>query len=264
MGGKHMHVEWKFEKRYRLIREIIETLVLTIFVFLVINMAIQNYDVDGPSMEPRLHNQERIMVDKWSYLFHAPARGDVVVFIAPPEPQNFYVKRIVGAPGDRITIHDTTVIVDGVTLDETYVKPENQGNPGMAHPIENMLVPADDFFVLGDNRANSSDSRTWGFVPRKNIIGRAALVYWPLHQDNYGPLPDYSSVFAHVHQPDQKSGSSANPTPLRISLIIMMPVLLLPGRRRRGRDHRSIFHTWSSHESYEEAKKRIDEQVLRL
>src|ERR1700692_459687 len=154
-----MQVELNFENRYRLMREIIETLVLTALMFFVINLAIQNYDVDGPSMEPRLHNNERIMVDKLSYLLHAPARSDVIVFVAPPEPQDFYVKRIIGIPGDRITIHNTTVIVDGVTLKETYVKPENQGNPGMSHPIENMLVPTGDYFVLGDNRANSSDSR---------------------------------------------------------------------------------------------------------
>ncbi|HTK07023.1 MAG TPA: signal peptidase I [Ktedonobacteraceae bacterium] len=240
-----MHVEWNFEKRYRLVREIIETLILTVFVFLVINMAIQNYDVDGPSMEPRLHNQERIMVDKWSYLFHEPARSDIVVFIAPPDPQNFYVKRIIGVPGDRITIHDTTVIVDGVTLKETYVQPENQGNPGMLHPIENMLVPANDFFVLGDNRANSSDSRTWGFVPRKNIIGRAALVYWPLHQDNYGLLPDYSSVFARVHQSGQKLGS-LNSSLLSVSMMMpgFAPVLLFPGRRRRRQHRHRSYARW--------------------
>jgi signal peptidase I len=195
-----MHAEVNPGKHSRLMREIVETVVLTVLMFVVINMAIQNYDVDGPSMEPRLHNQERIMVDKWSYLLHGPERGDIVVFIAPPAPQDFYVKRIIGLPGDRITIHDTTVIVDGITLNETYVKPENQGNPEMLHPIENMLVPAGDYFVLGDNRADSSDSRSWGFVPRKNIVGRAALVYWPLHQDNYGLLPDYTSVFARVHQ----------------------------------------------------------------
>jgi len=76
-------VEYNFEKRYRLIREIVETVVLTVLMFVIINLAVQNYDVTGPSMEPSLHNQERIMVDKVSYLFHSPARGDVIVFIAP-------------------------------------------------------------------------------------------------------------------------------------------------------------------------------------
>ncbi|HYU75256.1 MAG TPA: signal peptidase I, partial [Ktedonobacteraceae bacterium] len=123
-----MNVELNFEKRYRLVREIIETIVLTLLMFLVINLAVQNFDVDGHSMEPNLHDQERLMVDKWTYMFHPPARGDVVVFVAPPQPTLDYVKRIVAVPGDTLTIHNTTVIVDGVTLNETYVKPANQGN----------------------------------------------------------------------------------------------------------------------------------------
>jgi signal peptidase I len=184
------------KKQSRLIREIIETVVLTALMFVVINLAVQNYDVDGPSMEPSLHNQERIMVDKVSYHFRSPARGDVIVFIAPPEPTLNYVKRIIALPGDIITIQDTTVKVNGVSLNEKYVNPGDQGNP--YPPIVNQRVPANDYFVMGDDRKNSSDSREWGFVPRANIIGRAALVYWPLNESNSGFLPDASSVFVHV------------------------------------------------------------------
>jgi signal peptidase I len=184
------------KKQSRLIREIIETVVLTALMFVVINLAVQNYDVDGPSMEPSLHNQERIMVDKVSYHFRSPSRGDVIVFIAPPDPSLNYVKRIIALPGDRLTIQGTKVQVNGVTLSETYVAPEDQGNPYA--PIVNQPVPAGDYFVMGDDRKNSSDSRDWGFVPRQNIVGRAALVYWPLGQSNSGFLPDVSSVFAHV------------------------------------------------------------------
>src|SRR5947199_607862 len=123
-----MNVELDFEKRYRLVREVIETIVLTILMFLVIRLAVQNFNIDGHSMEPSLHDKELILVDKWSYLFHAPARGDVIVFVAPPHPDQDYIKRIVAVPGDTITIRDTMVIVDGVTLKETYVDPRNQGN----------------------------------------------------------------------------------------------------------------------------------------
>jgi signal peptidase I len=167
-------------------------------MFFIIRFAIQNFYVEGMSMEPNLHDKELILVDKWSYLFHEPARGDVIVFVAPPNPSQDYVKRIIGLPGDVITIQGTTVIVDGVTLHETYVDPHRQGNPYPS--FSNRVVPPDSYFVLGDNRAGSSDSRDWGFVPRRNIIGRAALVYWPLGQDNNGFLPDVSSVFAQVHQ----------------------------------------------------------------
>lgn len=200
-----LRVEYNFEKRYRLIREIVETVVLTVLMFAIINLAVQNYDVSGPSMEPRLHDQERIMVDKVTYLFHSPARGDVIVFIAPPAPADNYVKRIIGLPGDVITVNGTTVILDGTPLNEAYVDPQMQGNPNA--PITNCVIPDGKYFVMGDDRRNSSDSRVWGFVPRGNIVGRAALVYWPLGKDNSGFLPNFSSVFAHVHQ-------STNPTEL--------------------------------------------------
>lgn len=196
-----MNPELDFEKRHRLFREVIETIVLTVLMFLVIRFAVQNFNIDGTSMEPSLHNQELILVDKWTYLFHPPSRGDVIVFVAPPQPSQDYIKRVIAVPGDTLTINDKTVIVDGVTLNETYVDPKNQGNMYAAsRPITNLVIPPNDYFVMGDNRIGSSDSRAWGFVPRKNIIGRAALVYWPLQQDNDGFLPNVSSVFANVHQ----------------------------------------------------------------
>jgi len=186
----------EISKQHRLMREIIETVILTILMFVIINLAVQNYDVDGPSMEPSLHNKERIMVDKVSYHLHNPARGDVIVFVAPPDPSLNYVKRIIGVPGDVITIQGTTVKINNTVLQETYVDPSYQGNP--YQPIVNKMVPKDQYFVMGDDRKNSSDSRLWGFVPRQNIVGRAALVYWPLNDSNSGFLPDVSSVFAHV------------------------------------------------------------------
>ena len=196
-----MNPQLDFEKRYRLVREVIETIVLTVLMFLVIRFAVQNFNIEGRSMEPSLHDQELILVDKWTYLFRPPARGDIIVFIAPPQPSQDYIKRVIGLPGDVITIQNTTVIVDGVTLKETYVDPNNnRGNMVEYKPVSNMVVPPNDYFVLGDNRDGSSDSRAWGFVPKQNVIGRAALVYWPLQQDNDGFLPNVSTVFTHVHQ----------------------------------------------------------------
>src|SRR5215472_2009042 len=181
-----MHSESNFEKRSRLVIEIAKTAILALLLFLTIRFAVQNFNIDGTSMEPNLHDSELVLVDKWTYLFHEPARGDVVIFRAPPDPSQDYVKRVIGKPGDTITINGTAVIVDGVTLNETYIDPHNQGVPPGAHPIINEVVPAGEYFVLGDNRAVSSDSRIWGFVPKQNIIGRAALVYWPLGQNNNG------------------------------------------------------------------------------
>src|SRR5437588_2699899 len=179
-----MNSELDFEKRYRLAREIIETVVLTVLMFLVIRLAVQNFNVDGMSMEPNLHNQELILVDRWSYLFRAPTRGDIIVFVAPPQPNTDYVKRIIGLPGDVVTVHGTTVIVNGKTLDNAFVASNREGNPFPS--FTDLIIPANTYFVLGDNRGGSSDSRAWGCVPRQNFIGRAALVYWPLGQDNNG------------------------------------------------------------------------------
>jgi signal peptidase I len=192
-------VDFDFEKRYRLAREIIETVVLTVLMFLVIRLAVQNFNVDGMSMEPNLHNQELILVDKWSYLFRTPARGDIIVFVAPPQPNTDYVKRIIGLPGDVITVHNTTVIVNGKTLNNAFVDPRREGNPFPS--FTNLIVPPNDYFVLGDNRAGSFDSRAWGCVPKANIIGRAALVYWPLGQDNDGLIPGVSGDFTGIPQP---------------------------------------------------------------
>ena len=230
-----MNPELDFEKRYRLVREVIEMVILTVLMFLIVQLAVQNYFVDGTSMEPNLHNQERILVDKWTYLFHAPARGDIIVFIAPPDPTSDYVKRIIAIPGDTLTIDNTTVIVDGVTLHEPYVDPKLQGNPFFQNQIHNLVIPSDKYFVLGDNRDGSSDSRDWGFVPRQNILGRAALVYWPLGENNYGFIPNVSSVFANVHQP-ANSPTSQHPVPAFDTnglLLVLTPGLLVLFPRRR-------------------------------
>jgi signal peptidase I len=243
-------LELDFEKRYRLVREVIETIVLTVLMFLVIRLAVQNFNIDGHSMEPSLHNTELILVDKWSYHFHAPARGDVIVFVAPPDPSQDYIKRIIGLPGDVITIQDTTVIVNGKPLKEFYVKPENQGDP--YPPFTNRVVPPDAYLVLGDNRNGSSDSRDWGCVPSKNIIGRAALVYWPFGEDNNGLLPDVTSVYNGVPasppaaamadtnicpiiknpaQPGQ--GALSNDDNLNLVMLLIMPGLFVISSRRR-------------------------------
>jgi len=229
--------ELDFEKRYRLVREIIETIVLTVLMFLIIRFAVQNFNIDGMSMEPNLHNKELILVDKWTYLFHPPDRGDVIVFVAPPDPTQDYIKRVIGLPGDVITIQNTTVIVDGVTLKETYIDPARQGNPYAYKVISNMVVPANDYFVLGDNRAGSSDSRDWGFVPRKNIIGRAAFVYWPLGQDNDGFLPNESAIFANIHQPGVKAASQNGGDVINVDgvLLLVIPGVVMVFARRRRR-----------------------------
>ncbi len=238
-----MDVEFDFEKRYRLVREIIETIVLTVLMFLIIRMAVQNFNIDGHSMEPNFHDKELVLVDKWSYLFRPPARGDVVVFVAPPEPDKDYIKRVIGLPGDIITVRDTNIYVNGKLLKETFISPQLNGLTGDA--FTNRVVPADTYFVLGDNRGNSSDSRTWGCLPKQNIIGRAALVYWLFGQDNMGLVPVVNSVFDGVPPPPvikaldkcpvdnhyhPQQGSTASPSSSTGGINIDMVLLLvLPG-----------------------------------
>lgn len=210
-------------KRPHILREVIETVVLTLLLFFIIHSAVQNFNVDGTSMEPTLHNGELILVNKWGYFFRSPTRGDVIVFVAPPSPSEDYVKRIIALPGDVININNGVPTVNGVTLKEFYVAPGDMGSTPYDQPYHNVTVPANDYFVMGDNRIGSSDSRTWGFVPRNNIIGVAALVYWPLGQNNDGFLPNVSSVFASIPAPSHASPSSHSSTSLSKQVQIALP-----------------------------------------
>ena len=185
-----------FEQRYYVIRGLSELVVLTLILFLSLHSALQNFRIDGISMEPGLHDREFVLVDKWSYWLHQPARGDIIVFVAPPDPSQDYVKRIIGLPGDVITIHGSEVFVNGVQLNKFYVDPHRQGNP--FSDFDNEVVPPNSYFVLGDNRQESSDSRDWGCVPRQNIIGRLAVIYWPAGSDNSGFVPDVTAAYRYI------------------------------------------------------------------
>jgi len=182
--------EVALKKSSHLAREIVETLALTLIIFLVIHFTIQNYQVDGSSMESSLHNNEYVLVNKQAYLFQPPARGDVIVFYWPVDTTKDLIKRVIGLPGDTIVTTSSTVQVDGVVLHEPYVKvPFNlEGHQ--------WIVPANDYFVMGDNRQFSDDSRDWGFVPKSYIIGKAVIIYWPL--GNWQFINTYSSVYSNI------------------------------------------------------------------
>jgi signal peptidase I len=178
--------------RLRTVREVLETITLTILMFMVFRFAVQNYRVDGHSMVPTLQDQQYILVDKAAYLFHAPERGDVIVFAYPVDPTQDYVKRIIGIPGDRVQVDQAGVVsVNGVKLNEPYISV----SPDPYAPTD-MILRANQYFVLGDNRGDSSDSRVWGPVPRQNIIGKASMVYWPLTALHF--IPGESAVFGAV------------------------------------------------------------------
>jgi len=157
----------------RFIIDVLETVVLSLVLFLGINAISARIRIESISMQPTLYAGDYVIVNKMAYKLGEPSRGDVVVFHYPPDPgREPYIKRVVGLPGDHVVVRDNQVLVNGVALDEPYINsaPNYQGE---------WLVPKDSLFVLGDNRNNSSDSHSWGMVPLKNVIGKAEVVYWP-------------------------------------------------------------------------------------
>jgi signal peptidase I len=163
--------------------DIIETLLFSLLLFLGINAVTARIRVDGMSMEPTLHTGEFVIVNKLAYRFGEPKIGDVIVFRFPRNPEQEYIKRIIGLPGDEVMIAGRQVKVNGLVLSEPYIA---------APPRYESYwkVPEGSLFVLGDNRNNSSDSHTWGPVPMENVVGRAIYVYWP--PSEWGRVPHIS------------------------------------------------------------------------
>jgi signal peptidase I len=195
------------------VRDVVETLILTAVIFLLVRSVVQNFKVEGRSMEPTLRNGQYLLINKavyWHldgqlidrifpgligdpdlqdgavYLFGEPQRGDIVVFRFPRDPSRDFIKRIIAIPGDTAEIRQGRVYVNGVLVDEFYINEI----PNYSMPSERMRPGQ--YFVLGDNRNNSSDSHVWGPVPRDNIIGKAWLSYWPV--DQLGFLTGQSAV----------------------------------------------------------------------
>lgn len=190
------------------IREILETIVLTLLIFLAVRAVVQNFKVEGASMEPTLHSGQYLLVNKAVYLsldmaevgrtlpalnlqnkqtiflFHSPQKGDIVVFRYPKDPSRDFIKRVVATPGETVEIRNGKILVDGEEVQEPYLAERP------SYPYGPERVPPDNYFVLGDNRNNSSDSHIWGMVPRKNIVGKAWISYWPV--SDLGFVSNYS------------------------------------------------------------------------
>ena len=172
------------------VREILETLGLAVLLFLVINIISARVRVDGFSMRPTLQDGEFVLINRLAYQLGSFQRGDIIVFRPPmyPEADFFrsllglpnisndyedYIKRIIALPGDSVKIANGTVQINGTPIGEPYIAaaPAYSGE---------WTVPADNLFVLGDNRNNSADSHAWGFLPEKNVLGKALVIYWPV------------------------------------------------------------------------------------
>lgn len=169
------------------LRELIETLILTLVIFLLIRFAVQNFRIEGFSMEPNFHDGQFLIVNKLIYLLHPPERGDVIVFIPPNNTTRDFIKRVIGLPGDRVEIVNGKVFVNGQPLDEPYPL-----NPA-GYSAGAVTVPPGEYFVLGDNRNNSSDSHSWGTVAGDKIIGKAWVSYWPPQDVGFVPAFTYAA-----------------------------------------------------------------------
>jgi signal peptidase I len=179
-----------------LIWEIAQTVLLTIAIFLAVRLVVQNFRVEGASMDPTLRSGQFLLINKITYfrvdgtpldaavpkgnergsthyVFGGPDRGDIIVFRSPGSADKDFIKRVIGLPGDTVRIDDGRVYINGQQLDEPYITHR------ATYDLETKRVPSDSYFVLGDNRPNSSDSHLGWFVPADTIIGRAWVSYWP-------------------------------------------------------------------------------------
>jgi len=168
------------------IREYAESFVIAVLLALFIIFFIaQSFLVQGDSMEPSLHDGERLLVDKVTYRFRPPQRGEIIVFSFPKDPRRKFIKRVIGVPGDTVEIRNRTLIINGVPIEEEYIR-----GP-MYQPYGPITVPEGTVWVLGDNRNNSEDSRfpDVGPVPYDLIVGRALFIYWPLGEAGIITVP---------------------------------------------------------------------------
>lgn len=170
-------------KIYSFLIDTIQSLLLAAAVFLVIYVFLfRPFQVTGASMDPSFQDKQYILTNIIALHFSKPKLGDVIVFKAPNDPEKDYIKRVIGLPGDRVLIRDSKVYLNTQELDENaYIANDVKTYTGsFLKEGEEVVVPNDSFFVLGDNRPHSSDSREWGFVPIKSIIGKSFFAYWPL------------------------------------------------------------------------------------
>jgi len=165
-------------------REVLITVLVGAIIFILLQTTVQSFIVIGGSMKPNFEEGQRLLVSKVVYRFGEPQQGEVIVFQPPKNQRPDYIKRIIAVPGDTVEIKESVVYVNNVALDEPYIKaPTND----TLRPTE---IPENEYFVLGDNRNHSNDSRDWGTVPRENIIGKAWLSIWP--PDQWGLVAHYT------------------------------------------------------------------------
>jgi signal peptidase I len=179
-GGQPVGPEARHSARYHMGLWLRDILISVAASFLIITFLYQPVRVEGTSMQPELRDQDRLFINKFAYHFESISRGDVVVFHYPLDPEKSYIKRVIALPGDTLSIDEGRVFVNGKRVNELYVPRQYRD----ARSMPEMVIPPNEFFVMGDHRSISSDSRDFGPVARNLIYGKAAFVYWPA--DNVG------------------------------------------------------------------------------
>ena len=169
-----------------MLRELVETIVLALIIFLLMRQVIQNYRIESSSMQPNFVDGQFILVSKLSYVLGEPGRGDVVVFNNPRDDSEDYIKRIIALPGDTLEIADGAAVVNGQPLDEPYI--ENRLPPNERHGP--LVIDDGHLFVMGDNRTSSLDSRSFGPLDQDLLVGKAWLRVWPFDVAGLVPHPD--------------------------------------------------------------------------
>ena len=173
-------------------RELVETIVLALVLAMIIKtFVIQAFKIPSGSMLNTLQIGDHILVNKFIYRFTDPVRGDIIVFLYPEDESRDFIKRIIGLPGDTLEIRDRVVYINGKPLKEPYTIFQGAGGFGNPHtPFENFPlthVPEGKYFMMGDNRDSSMDSRAWGFLDRSKIRGKALIIYWSWRPDPNAP-----------------------------------------------------------------------------
>ncbi len=174
MAKKIAEKEQKKKTTGAMIWEIVQTLLMAAALYFAIDFCVARVRVENISMEKTFTEGELLMVNRLNYKFNEPQRGDVVIFEAPTAPGKDYIKRMIGLPGDKVVVKDGKLFINDTEIDEPWL------HEAILYSGE-WIVPEGEYFVLGDNRNHSSDSHSWGFVPRKNLIGNAFFCYWPLN-----------------------------------------------------------------------------------
>jgi len=163
-------------RRWDALREIIELVVLICAIYALVNLATVRFIVQGPSMQPTFYTRQFLIVSRVNYLLGDPQRGDIVVFHYPGNPDEDYIKRVIGLPGETVEIRNQQVYVNGTALNEPYI---NEACTEDMCNDETWELGPDEYFVMGDNRNHSSDSRRFGPVNRRYLVGEVLIRYWP-------------------------------------------------------------------------------------